>query len=100
MRNSIRKDDGVARWNRQLPGLKGKKIAVTKAAGAHYLLIAALNKAGLGFADGGPAYLTPANGRAAFENKQVDAWVTWKPFLSSVQSGNARRLEPAKHVRA
>ena len=29
----------------QLADLKGKKVAVTKAAGAHYLLIAALNKA-------------------------------------------------------
>ena len=32
---------------RQLSDLRGKKIAVTKAAGTHYLLIAALSKAGL-----------------------------------------------------
>ncbi|MFY1662769.1 aliphatic sulfonate ABC transporter substrate-binding protein [Pseudomonas sp. Pseu.R1] len=70
---------------RQLSDLKGKKIAVTKAAGTHYLLIAALNKAGLSFADIQPAYLTPADGRAAFENGKVDAWVTWEPFLTSVQ---------------
>jgi sulfonate transport system substrate-binding protein len=69
----------------QLSDLKGKKIAVTKAAGTHYLLIAALNKAGLTFADIQPAYLTPADGRAAFENGKVDAWVTWEPFLTSVQ---------------
>ncbi|WP_201001212.1 aliphatic sulfonate ABC transporter substrate-binding protein [Pseudomonas cichorii] len=68
-----------------LADLKGKKIAVTKAAGSHYLLIAALNKAGLKFTDIDPAYLTPADGRAAFENGKVDAWVTWEPFLSSVQ---------------
>jgi sulfonate transport system substrate-binding protein len=70
---------------RQLADLKGKKIAVTKAAGSHYLLIAALSKAGLKFSDIQPAYLTPADGRAAFENNKVDAWVTWEPFLSSVQ---------------
>ncbi|MGN8273612.1 aliphatic sulfonate ABC transporter substrate-binding protein [Pseudomonas sp. SMN5] len=70
---------------RQLADLKGKKVAVTKAAGAHYLLIAALNKAGLKFSDIEPAYLTPADGRAAFENQKVDAWVTWEPFLSGVQ---------------
>jgi sulfonate transport system substrate-binding protein len=68
-----------------LSDLKGKKVAVTKAAGSHYLLIAALNKAGLKFTDIEPAYLTPADGRAAFENGKVDAWVTWEPFLSSVQ---------------
>ncbi|MGX0890753.1 sulfonate transport system substrate-binding protein [Pseudomonas sp. ADAK2 TE3594] len=69
----------------QLADLKGKKVAVTKAAGAHYLLIAALNKAGLKFSDIQPAYLSPADGRAAFENQKVDAWVTWEPFLSGVQ---------------
>ncbi|WP_092442548.1 MULTISPECIES: aliphatic sulfonate ABC transporter substrate-binding protein [unclassified Pseudomonas] len=69
----------------QLADLKGKKVAVTKAAGAHYLLIAALNQAGLKFSDIQPAYLSPADGRAAFENHKVDAWVTWEPFLSGVQ---------------
>ncbi|TLX58277.1 ABC transporter substrate-binding protein [Stutzerimonas nosocomialis] len=65
--------------------LKGKKVAVTKAAGSHYLLLAALARAGLKFDDIQPAYLTPADGRAAFENGKVDAWVTWEPFLSSAQ---------------
>jgi sulfonate transport system substrate-binding protein len=65
--------------------LKGKKVAVTKAAGSHYLLLAALAKAGLKFSDIEPAYLTPADGRAAFENRKVDAWVTWEPFLSGAQ---------------
>lgn len=68
-----------------LSELKGKKVAVTKAAGSHYLLLAALAKAGLQFSDIQPAYLTPADGRAAFENGKVDAWVTWEPFLSSAQ---------------
>ncbi len=77
----VRKDSPI----QQLADLKGKKIAVTKAAGTHYLLIAALAKAGLEFSDITPAYLTPADGRAAFENNKVDAWVTWEPFLTSVQ---------------
>lgn len=63
--------------------LKGKKIAVTKAAGSHYLLIVALNKAGLSFKDITPAWLSPADGRAAFQNGGVDAWVTWEPYVSS-----------------
>ncbi|GAB3390335.1 type 2 periplasmic-binding domain-containing protein [Azotobacter armeniacus] len=70
---------------RGLADLKGKKVAVTKAAGSHYLLLAALARAGLKFSDIQPAYLTPADGRAAFENGKVDAWVTWEPFLSSAQ---------------
>ncbi|MDB5950941.1 MAG: aliphatic sulfonate transporter substrate-binding protein [Massilia sp.] len=72
--------------------LKGKKIAVTKAAGSHYLLIAALAKAGLRFKDIEPAYLTPADGRAAFESGSVDAWVTWDPFLAGVQRQTQVRI--------
>ena len=74
-----------------LADLKGKKVAVTKAAGSHYLLIAALTKAGLKFSDIQPAYLTPADGRAAFENRSVEAWVTWEPFLSSAERQLATR---------
>jgi sulfonate transport system substrate-binding protein len=72
--------------------LKGKRVAVTKAAGSHYLLIAALEKAGLRFKDIEPAYLTPADGRAAFERGAVDAWVTWDPFLAGVQRQSQARI--------
>jgi sulfonate transport system substrate-binding protein len=69
--------------------LKGKRVAVTKGAGSHYLLLAALAKAGLTFKDITPAYLPPADGRAAFVSNNVDAWIAWDPFLTSVirQSG-------------
>jgi len=72
--------------------LKGKKVAVAKAAGSHYLLIAALTKAGLKFKDIEPAYLTPADGRAAFEKGAVDAWATWDPFVSAVQKQSSVRI--------
>lgn len=70
---------------RRIQDLKGRKIAVTKAAGSHYLLIAALKQAGLSFSDITPAWLTPADGRAALENGSVDAWVTWEPFVTSAR---------------
>lgn len=73
--------------------LKGKKVGFAKAAGAHYLLIAALEKAGLSFKDITPAYLTPADGRAAFEKGAIDAWVVWDPFLAAAQrQSNVRVL--------
>jgi len=79
--------------------LKGKKVAVTKAAGVHYLLIATLEKAGLSFKDIEPAYLTPADARAALENGSVAAWVTWDPFLAAVQQqAKARILADGKGV--
>jgi sulfonate transport system substrate-binding protein len=74
-----------------LADLKGKKVAVTKGARSHYLLLAALAKAGLGFKDISPAYLTPADGRAAFIGGNVDAWVAWDPFLTSAQRQSGAR---------
>lgn len=73
-------------------GLKGKKVAVTKGAGSHYLLLAALAKAGLTFKDIEPAYLTPADGRAAFVGGNVDAWVAWDPFLATTQAQSRARI--------
>ena len=79
--------------------LKGKKIGFAKAAGANYLLIAALEKAGLLFKDIDPAYLTPADGRAAFERGAIDAWVVWDPFLAAVQrQSNVRILADGRDV--
>ena len=77
----VRADSPIA----SVAELKGKKIAVTKAAGSHYLLIAALEKAGIRFKDIEPAYLSPADGRAAFERGAIDAWVVWDPFLAAAQ---------------
>ncbi|SFV26005.1 aliphatic sulfonate ABC transporter substrate-binding protein [Hyphomicrobium facile] len=77
---------------KSLTELKGKKIAVAKASGSHYLLIAALAQAGLKFNDIEPAYLTPADGRAAFEKGAVDAWATWDPFVAAVQKQSDVRI--------
>lgn len=75
-----------------LADLKGKRIAVTKAAGSHYLLLAALIKAGLAPADVRISYLTPADGRAAFERGSVDAWITWDPYVASVDRDAGVRI--------
>ncbi len=77
---------------RTLADLKGRRIAVTKAAGSHYLLLAALAKAGLAPADVRISYLTPADGRAAFERGSVDAWVTWDPYVASVDQAPDVRI--------
>ena len=77
---------------RTVADLKGRKIGFAKAAGVHYLLIAALEKAGLSFKDIEPAYLAPADGRAAFERGAIDAWVVWDPFLAAVQKQSQVRV--------
>ena len=75
-----------------LADLRGKKVAVTKGAGSHYLLLVALAKAGLNFKDISAAYLTPADGRTAFIGNSVDAWVAWDPFLSSTLKQSEARV--------
>ncbi|WP_291690296.1 aliphatic sulfonate ABC transporter substrate-binding protein [Bradyrhizobium sp.] len=75
-----------------LADLKGRKVAVTKGAGSHYLLLVALAKADLNFKDISPAYLTPADGRTAFIGNSVDAWVAWDPFLSSTLKQSEARV--------
>ena len=77
----VRKDSPLT----SLAQLKGQKVAFTKGAGAHYLLLQALQRAGLGLRDIEPAFLSPADGRAAFEGGNVAAWVIWDPFLSAAQ---------------
>lgn len=77
---------------RTLADLKGRRIAVTKGAGSHYLLLAALAREGFSFKDIVPAYLTPADGRTALVGGSVDAWVAWDPFLASAKASGARIL--------
>ncbi len=70
---------------KNLADLKGKKIALQKGSSAHYLLVRAVEKAGLQWSDIQPIYLTPADARAAFERKSVDAWVIWDPFYAATE---------------
>ena len=65
--------------------LKDKKVALNKGSNVHYLLVRALEDAGLKYSDIQPVYLPPADARAAFERGSVDAWVIWDPFQSAAE---------------
>lgn len=84
----VAKDSPIA----SVADLKGRKVAVTKGAGSHYLLLAALGRETLPFKSISPAYLTPADGRAALASGSVDAWVAWDPFLSAAQQQTGARI--------
>lgn len=71
--------------------LQGKRITVTRGAGNHYLLLAALNRAGLTLDDVQVSYLTPSDARAAFVQKNVDAWIAWEPYLSTARAQDDTR---------
>jgi len=78
---------------RTVADLKGRKVALNKGSNVHYLLVRALEEAGLSYGDIEPVYLAPADARAAFERGAVDAWAIWDPyFAAAVASTGARVL--------
>jgi sulfonate transport system substrate-binding protein len=72
--------------------LKGKKVALNKGSNVHYLLVKALEKAGLDYKDIEVVYLSPSDARAAFERGSVDAWVIWDPFLAAAEKQLGARI--------
>jgi len=84
---------------RSIADLKGKKVAFNKGSDVHWLVVKALQDAGLKYGDIQPAYLAPADARAAFQNGAVDAWAIWDPFFVAAQRQlGARVLTTAKGV--
>lgn len=72
--------------------LKGRKVALNKGSNVHYLLVKALEKAGLKYTDIQPVFLPPADARAAFEKGAVDAWAIWDPFLAAAEQQAGARV--------
>ncbi|WP_127531515.1 sulfonate ABC transporter substrate-binding protein [Paenibacillus kobensis] len=72
--------------------LKGKKVALNKGSNVHYLLVKALEKAGVDYKDITTVFLPPGDARVAFENGNVDAWVIWDPFLAAAQSATGAKV--------
>lgn len=67
---------------RTLTDLKGKRIGFTKGSSAHNVVLLALAKAGLSYADITPVYLTPPDAGPAFAQGSIDAWSIWDPYLA------------------
>ncbi|CAB3747885.1 sulfonate ABC transporter substrate-binding protein [Paraburkholderia solisilvae] len=79
--------------------LKGKKVALNKGSDVHWLLVAALQKFGVQYADIQPVFLPPADARAAFERGAIDAWAIWDPFLEAAKrQPNARLLTDGEGI--
>src|SRR6266478_6525222 len=72
-------------------GLRGKKVALNKGSNVHYLLVKALEKAGVKYSEVEPVFLAPADARAAFERGAVDAWVIWDPFQAAAEAATGAR---------
>lgn len=77
---------------RSVAELKGRKVALNKGSNVHYLLVKLLEKNGLKPTDITPVYLPPADARAAFESKAVDAWVIWDPYTTAAEKQIGARV--------
>jgi sulfonate transport system substrate-binding protein len=72
--------------------LKGKSVTLNKGSNVHYLLVKALEEAGLQYTDVKTVFLPPGDARPAFEQGQVDAWVIWDPFQAAAEQAIAARI--------
>lgn len=72
--------------------LKGKTVTLNRGSNVHYLLVKALEEAGLEYSDITTAFLPPSDARPAFEGNQVDAWVIWDPFQAAAEQGVGARI--------
>ncbi|MDX3974137.1 sulfonate ABC transporter substrate-binding protein [Shinella sp.] len=79
--------------------LKGKNVALNKGSNVHFLLVKALEEAGLQYTDIKTSFLPPADARAAFEQGAVDAWVIWDPFQAAAEVAiEARELRNGEGI--
>jgi len=84
----VRKDSPLT----SVAQLKGRKVALNKGSNVHYLLLRALEQAGVAYGDIQPVYLPPSDARAAFERGAVDAWVIWDPFFAAAEKQLGARI--------
>jgi sulfonate transport system substrate-binding protein len=84
---------------KSIADLKGKRIAFGKGSSGHNLLVATLEKAGIGWNEIDPIPLAPADATAAFAQGSVDAWSIWDPYLALAElKGDSRVLVFARDV--
>ena len=83
----VQKDSPI----RMVSDLKGKKIGLNKGSNVHYLLVRALEKAGLKYTDVELVFLPPTDGRAGFEKGAIDAWVIWEPYRTAAETSLGAR---------
>jgi len=84
---------------RSITDLKGKRVGFTKGSSAHNIVVQALEKAGLTYADITPVYLTPPDAGPAFANGSIDAWSIWDPYFAIGETKqNGRILVNASEI--
>jgi sulfonate transport system substrate-binding protein len=78
--------------------LKGKTIALNKGSNVNWLLVRLLETNNMKLTDVNIKYLKPAEGRPAFDNDQVDAWIIWDPYFALAEGPDVQVLADATGV--
>jgi sulfonate transport system substrate-binding protein len=73
-------------------GLVGKKVAVNPAAHGEYILLKALEQAGIPFGEVHRVEIQPPEAAVAFSSGSVDAWATFNTFYTGAIAQGARVL--------
>lgn len=77
---------------RSFADLKGKRIATGRGSIGHMLVFAALEEAKAKPDDVKLAFLLPADARPALLSGSVDAWSTWEPYTSQLETSGVARV--------
>lgn len=72
--------------------LVGSEVAVNQGGTGEYILLTALDDAGIDPDEVERVYLDPEDSASAFTSGQVDAWATWDAFLASAVSTDGANL--------
>ncbi|MCX4385663.1 aliphatic sulfonate ABC transporter substrate-binding protein [Micromonospora peucetia] len=80
---------------RSFADLRGKTVALNKGSNVHWLLVRLLEANKMTLDDINVKYLKPAEGRPAFDNGQVDAWIIWDPYFALAEQPGVRVLADA-----
>jgi sulfonate transport system substrate-binding protein len=79
--------------------LRGKRVATGRGSVGHFLLLRAMDCAGLQQKDLTTVFLPPGDAKGAFDSNAVDAWATWNPYVAQATlHGGARVIANARDL--
>lgn len=84
-----------ARGFKTFADLRGKTVALNKGSNVNWLLVKLLEANKMTMSDVNVKYLKPAEGRPAFDNDQVDAWIIWEPYFALAEQPGVQVLADA-----
>ncbi len=76
---------------RAVADLKGRTVATLKGQTGHFLVLAALRRAGLRADDVRFVFIAPSEAKSALAAGSVDAWATWRPYIALARVQNGAR---------